>query len=256
MNTARSRRPSIIDRLRGEAMTGSILVSWAAALPIYAITGSTSKAQNFGLSLFADLCSAMVGMDMNVKGEHNAWRQRPAVFIFNHQSHADLMVIARLVRRDLAAVGKREIGDMPILGKVLGTAGAVFIDRENTASAIEAMQPLVDAIRREGKSVMLAPEGTRSDSGQLLAFKKGAFHLAMQAGVPVVPVVIHNAWAIQPKGESTFRPGTVDVEVLPPVDTGDWTREDMGKRIEAIHRKYLRILGQTGNDSKTSRQPR
>ena len=69
--------------------------------------------------------------------------------------------------------------------------GTVLIDRENTASAKEAMKPLVDVMLKEGRSVCIAPEGTRSTSTNLGRFKKGAFHLAMQAGVPIVPIVIH-----------------------------------------------------------------
>ena len=83
------------------------------------------------------------------------------------------------------------------------------------ASAIKSMTPLVDTMRVEGKSVCLSPEGTRAISPKLAPFKKGAFHLAMQAGVPVVPIVIHNSGDVQPKGDMLFHPGTVEVEVLP-----------------------------------------
>src|SRR5690606_19069670 len=133
------------------------------------------------------------GLDLNVKGEQHLWSQRPAVFVFNHQSKADVVIIASLLRRDMAGVGKQEIRDMPVIGRLLEFGGVVMIDRANAASAIEAMAPLVQAMREEGKSVALAPEGTRSVSPRLGAFKKGALHLAMQAGVPIVPIVIRNA---------------------------------------------------------------
>jgi putative phosphoserine phosphatase/1-acylglycerol-3-phosphate O-acyltransferase len=123
-------------------------------------------------------------------------------------------------------------------------AGTVFIDRENAASAIEAMQPLVDAMRNERKSVVIAPEGTRTVSPKLAPFKKGAFHLAIQAGVPVVPIVIHNAGDVAPKGDFVFRPATVEVDVLPPVDTSDWAAETIEEHVAEIRRMFQVKLGQ------------
>ena len=139
-----------------------------------------------------------------------------------------------------------------IIGRVLEAAGVVLIDRKNTASAIEAMTPLVDAMRVEGKSVALSPEGTRSISPRLAAFKKGAFHLAMQAGVPVVPIVIHNSGDVQPKGDMLYHPGTVEVEVLPPIDTSDWSTDTLDKHIADVRNMYLRALEQ---DEKSRARP-
>src|SRR3546814_12145815 len=105
----------------------------------------------------------------------------------------------------MGAVGKKEIRDIPILGKLMEWGGTVFVDRADGKSAIRAMEPLVDAIRQDGKSICIAPEGTRTLTPKLGPFKKGAFHLAMQAGVPIVPIVIHNATAVAPKNESIGR---------------------------------------------------
>ena len=179
-----------------------------------------------------------------VHGEENLWKERPAVFVFNHQSKADVVIGAKLLRRDMAGIGKKEIKKMPVIGKVLEMGGVVMIDRKNASSAIEAMQPLVEAMRNEGRSVALAPEGTRSISPKLGPFKKGAFHLAMQAGVPMVPVVIHNAGDVAPKGDFIFRPATVEVEVLPPVDTSEWSRETLDEHVRDVRNMFLRTLGQ------------
>ena len=99
-------------------------------------------------------------------------------------------------------------------------------------------------MRVEGKSVCLSPEGTRSVTDKLAPFKKGAFHLAMQAGVPVVPIVIHNSNDVQPKGDILYHPGTVNVEVLPPIDTGSWTVESLDRHIAEIRDMYLTALDQ------------
>lgn len=237
-------RPSLSQWVRSVAATVSLVPSFAAGLPIYALTGSRRDSLNFSFSLFADTASALIGLHLNVKGEQNLWARRPAVFIFNHQSKADVVIMASLLRRDIAGVGKKEIKKLPVIGKVLEMGGVVMIDRANARSAIDAMAPLVEAMRSEGKSVVLAPEGTRSVSPKLLPFKKGAFHLAMQAGVPIVPVVIRNAGDVAPKGEFVFRPATVEVEVLPPVDTDDWRVENIDEHVRDVRNRFLAALGQ------------
>jgi putative phosphoserine phosphatase/1-acylglycerol-3-phosphate O-acyltransferase len=236
-------QPGLFDFVRSVAATMSLVPTAMAGLPIWALTGSEREARNFVTSLFADVSSALIGLNLVIRGEHHLWSQRPAVFVFNHQSKADIVIIARLLRRDIAGVGKKEIRNIPLIGKTMELAGTVFIDRANAASAIEAMQPLVDALRNEGKSVVISPEGTRSVSPRLAPFKKGAFHLAMQAGVPIVPIVFLNALDVLPRGALVLRPANVRAVVLPPIDTSGWTREGLDAEIEAIRKRYLEVLG-------------
>lgn len=237
-------RPTASQFIRSVAATASLVGSFAAGLPIYALTGSRRNAQNFSFSLFADTASALIGLELNVKGEENIWAERPAVFVFNHQSKADVVICAKLLRRDLAGVGKKEIKDMPVIGRVMEMGGVVMIDRADARGAIEAMQPLVDAMRKDGKSVVLAPEGTRTVSPRLAPFKKGAFHLAIQAGVPMIPIVIRNAGDVAPKGDFVYRSATVDIEVLPPVDTSDWSVGTINEHVQDVRNMFLRTLGQ------------
>ena len=232
------------DWVRSLLMPVSLVGSFAAGLPIWALTGSRREALNFSVSLFADTASAIIGLNLKIKGEHHLWSHRPAVFIFNHQSNVDLVIVARLLRRDITGVGKREIRDLPIVGRILEAAGVVLIDRRDTAAAIEAMTPLVDAMRVEGKSVCMSPEGTRAITPKLAAFKKGAFHLAIQAGAPIVPIVIHNSGDVQPKGDMLYHPGTVEIEVLPPVDTSHWSRSTIEAHVAEVRNMYLEALDQ------------
>ncbi|MFT6098497.1 MAG: putative phosphoserine phosphatase/1-acylglycerol-3-phosphate O-acyltransferase [Arenicella sp.] len=235
---------SVFDYLKTAATQMSMLTSFAAGLPIYALTGSLNKSRNFSTSLFADTACALTGIELDVEGEENAWANRPCVFVFNHQSQADVIILPALLRRDLAGIGKKEIGNVPILGKLMQIGGTVLIDRENAASALEAMKPLVDVLQKEGRSVCVAPEGTRSTSTHLGRFKKGAFHLAMQAGVPIVPIVIHNAIDVAPRGQYVFRPATVKVTVLPAVDTSQWSGATMNQHVEEVRDMFLEELDQ------------
>ncbi|MBT8048360.1 MAG: HAD-IB family hydrolase [Xanthomonadales bacterium] len=238
-------QPQLTDFIRSVAATMSLIPSAAAGLPIWALTGSRSEARNFATSVFADVSSALIGLNLVVRDEHHLWENRPAVFVFNHQSKADMVILAKLLRRDIAGVGKKEIKAMPLIGKTLELAGTIFIDRENSASAIEAMKPLVDAMRNQRKSVVISPEGTRSITPKLSAFKKGPFHLAIQAGVPIVPIVIHNAGDVAPKGDFVFRSATVEVDVLPPVDTSGWSSETIEEHVAEVRSMFLDTLGQT-----------
>ena len=117
------------------------------------------------------------------------------------------------------------------------------MDRADTVKAIDALRPAVEALR-QGRSLAIAPEGTRSPTPRLGRFKKGAFHMAMQAGVPVVPVVFRNVLDALPKHAVVVRPATIEAVVLPPIDTRDWTPEGLDDEIRAIRRRYLEVLDQ------------
>lgn len=236
--------PSWVDYTRTLYATGSLVGAFAAGLPIWALTRSQREAANFSIGLFGDFATAITGVELEVEDEKHLWSARPCVFIFNHQSKADVMILAKLIRRDMGGVGKKEIRDIPILGKLMEWGGTVFVDRADGKSAIKAMEPLVEAIQKDGKSICIAPEGTRSLTPRLEPFKKGAFHLAMQAGVPIVPIVIHNATDVAPKNEFVMRPATVRVTVLPPVDTSDWSVRTLNDHVRDVRNMFLRTLGQ------------
>ena len=221
---------------------GSLVPAIGAGLLAGLVTGSRREAINTGGALFGDLATSLSGVDLRVEGEENLWSERPAVFIFNHQSGLDLVLMAKLIRRDVTGVGKKELLNNPLFGPLLEASGVVFVDRFNTARAIEALEPAVQALR-EGLSLAVAPEGTRSLTPRLGSFKKGAFHMAMQAGVPIVPVVFRNVLDALPKDALVVRPAIVEAVVLPPVDTSTWTVEGLNAEVKAIRNQYLEVLG-------------
>ena len=230
--------------LRSLAATGSLVGSFMMGLPLYALSGSRRDSLNFSISLFAETASALIGLDLDVRGRENLWKQRPAIFMFNHQSNADMLIMASLIRRDIVGVGKRELKNLPVIGPLMGAAGVVFIDRSDRQAAIETMKPLVQAMQEEKKSLVIAPEGTRAPTRKLGAFKKGGFHVAIQSGVPIVPVVIHNSGDISPKGDKIFRSGTVHVDVLPAIETTDWSVANIDDHVADVRNAFLRTLGQ------------
>ncbi len=236
--------PSVTDLTRTTLVYGSLVGSFLAGVPAWLLNRSWKDLTNVAISTWGDFGSAVAGLDIRTTGEEHLWSHRPAVFIFNHQSATDALIISRLLRHDFTSVAKQEMKSNPLVGTALGAVGTVFIDRSNKNKAIEAMQPAVDSLKG-GTSFAIAPEGRRSLGYNLGPFKKGAFHIAMQAGVPVVPIVIANSSDSMPKSGNIVRPAAIDVTVLPPVDTADWTKETIDQHIDDIRQMFLRTLGQT-----------
>ncbi len=205
-------------------------------------SGSWKDGVNSMIGIVGDIGTKIAGLTVVVRGEEYLWSQRPAIFLFNHQSNADFLIVAKLLKKDVVAIAKKELEKSPV-GPIFKMAGVIFIDRKNREKAIEAMKPAIDTLKN-GTSIAIAPEGTRSYNYQLGPFKKGAFHLAMQAGVPVVPIVIKNAHDVMPRGSAFMQPSIVEVTVLPPVSSKKWTKKNLDLQIEKIRNSYLNELGQ------------
>lgn len=186
----------------------------------------------------SELGLALAGIKVNIINEHNLWKVRPAVFILNHQSKLDFFIFYNIIRRELTGVVKKEAENVPIIGPFLRMAEMSFLDRSNSKKAIEALQPAVDRLNR-GLSVAIAPEGTRSYTPKVGRFKKGAFHIARQAGVPVIPVVIRNAGELMWREDSAMRAGTVDICVLDPIDVSAWSADELDDKIAEVRQLFV-----------------
>lgn len=215
--------------------------SFLAGLTYSQLTGQRRQSAELTGAISSDLVLALAGINLDVQGEQHLWSHRPAVFIINHQSKLDAQIVLSLLRRDVVGVAKKEAADLPGVGTILNWMDTALIDRKNTANAIEALQPALERLR-SGISVALAPEGTRSYSPRLSPFKKGAFHLAMQAGVPIVPIVIRNAGELASRNAVVMRPGTVQVSILPPIDVSSWSRENLDAHVEDVQALYRSTL--------------
>ncbi len=235
--------PGIKEFVRTGLVYGAFFSAALQIIPTWMLNRSRRQAVNLAVTTWGEFGSALAGIDIRVRGEQHLWEQRPAVFLFNHQSAIDVLIIAKLLRRDFNAIAKQEIALNPLVGPVFRVADTVFIDRRNHEKAIESLRPVVESLR-SGLSLAIAPEGTRSNSDRLGPFKKGPFHIAMQAGVPVVPIVIHNASDVLPKGGFFVRPTAVHVDVLPPVATDKWRPESVDKHVTEVRGMYLKTLGQ------------
>lgn len=230
------------------ARAGSVYAMMPASIvlgsPLWAVTGKKRPTLNVGFSVWSEVASAIVGLEYEIEGEEHIWSHRPAIFIFNHQSSIDTVIVAKLLRRDFTGIGKKEIKHFPVIGQAMQFADTIFLDRSSPAKAIEAMRKAGETMMEKQLSLCLAPEGTRSVGRALGPFKKGAFHLALQTKRPLVPIVIHNSADSQPSGNNIARPATIRVTVLPPILTKTWRARSLDKKIAEVRQQFLDTLGQ------------
>ena len=238
--------PSVEAVVRTGLAVGSLGPSLALGVPSALLDGDWRQAVNLGQTTWGELGTTLAGVKVQVDGEANLWAQRPAVFVFNHQSAIDTLLLCRLLRRDFVGIGKKELESYPLLGRVFRYAGTVFVDRTSTADAVAALDEAVAALQ-EGFSIAIAPEGTRSTTPRIGRFKKGAFHLAMRARVPIVPIVFINALDALPNHGLVIRPSTVRVVVHPPVATDDWTASDLPDRIMRVRELFVKTLSEAAD---------
>jgi putative phosphoserine phosphatase/1-acylglycerol-3-phosphate O-acyltransferase len=234
-------RPGVVDVLRTGAALAGLGAAGGVGVAIGLLNRNRRQGANVAAAIGPDLALALAGVELNVHGAENLWSHRPAVFVFNHQSSLDVAIVGSLVRRDLTGVAKKEAARDPRFAPIGYVADIVYIDRSDSRQARAALEPAVTRIK-EGTSMAIAPEGTRSPTPRLGPFKKGAFHLARQADVPIVPVVIRNAGDLMWRGSLVIRSGTIDVAVLPPVSTSGWTAKDTGEHAREIREQFVETL--------------
>jgi HAD superfamily hydrolase (TIGR01490 family) len=234
-------RPGVEEVARTVAAYGGLTAGLYAGVGLGLVKRSRKAAMNTTMSLGSDVGLGLAGITLDVQGEEHLWSQRPAVFIFNHQSWLDGMIVMKLLRQDVTAVAKKEVSRQPIMGQIAWLMNMAFVDRGDTDQAKAALAPVVERIG-EGYSLAISPEGTRSATPRVGRFKKGAFHMALQAGVPIVPIVIRNAGLLLWRGSTVMRKGTVQVKVLPPIDVDGWSVEDLGSHVEGVRGQFVQTL--------------
>jgi putative phosphoserine phosphatase/1-acylglycerol-3-phosphate O-acyltransferase len=230
-----------LGRARNLAAIGSLGPLAAGALSLGLLTRNKRTGINFLTRYWPEAVLALNGVRLNVTGAENLTARRPAVFLFNHRNNFDVFIVAALVKDNWTGIAKKELETNPLVGPLGKLMDAAFIDRADTVSAVAALAPIEEAARK-GLSIIVAPEGTRLDTQSVGPFKKGAFRIAMATGLPVVPIVIRNSESVAGRNSTTLSPGTVDVTVLPPVSTADWTVKDLPERVGEIRSAYVRLL--------------
>lgn len=173
-------------------------------------------------------------MMISVSGREHIDPKQTYLVMSNHQSHYDVAVIYYVLGSKIRMVAKRELFEVPVFGSAMKAAGFISVDRGNNASAIASLEDARRALEG-GTPIWIAPEGTRSPTGELMPFKKGGFVIAVETGTPVLPVSIAGTREVLPAHGRASRPGVeVYVTIHPPVDPKRWADKDPKQARDAL----------------------
>jgi len=197
------------------------------------------------------------GVRVEMEGLENLQTQEPQIVISNHQSWFDVFALAAHLPVRYRFVAKKELGEIPVFGKAWKSCGHVAVDRGNREAAIEALDQAWREIHEEKLTMVLFPEGTRSPDGKLKAFKKGAFVLAVQGQVPLVPIAVLGSRDVMAKGAFRIRKGPITLRIGEPIPTEGATIRDRNRLLKASWQAIAELKGErdlpTGADHSTSR---
>lgn len=180
-------------------------------------------------------------MKVTLSGRPAPGFQGPAIVIFNHQSGLDPIILCRVMRANIIGIAKKELRFNPVLGPLLWFAETIFIDRFAQTQNRAAFLPALKALQR-GMIIAIAPEGRRQSAEPLATFHTGAFRLALEAGVPVIPIVIHDAARLLAPHRTDLHPGTVHVEILPAIEGAQWQGKAASAMAEWAHSQMRAAL--------------
>ncbi|KAI8923029.1 hypothetical protein BC831DRAFT_473220 [Entophlyctis helioformis] len=202
--------------------------------PVLYVLGKGGLSNQWLGIVFHFLATRLVGVKVVVEGEEHLTRSRPCVFLNNHQSTMDMLTLGAVIRENTVMLAKAEIKWYPFMGQYLQLAKNVFIDRGNRSSAIETMGKVAKDLKDRNLGLFMYPEGTRSHQKNktMLPFKKGAFHLAVQQNIPIVPIVSSTYYPCYSESKMIFEPCTIHIKVLPAIDTRGMSINDVNALVE------------------------
>lgn len=207
------------------------------------------SATTFYARLFCTRLARAVGWSIDVDRPRALEDHRPCVFVSNHQSILDVIVFGAMVPSRTVALGKKEVGRIPLFGWFFRAAGNLIVDRGNSAQTGAALGRAGDIVRDEGISVWIMPEGHRNDGATLLPFKTGAFRLAAAAGVPIVPVVAEPLAAVVNTSTRRTRAGPLRIRVLDPIPPPGPDGESIGAAAAAARARMQEALDDLRRDA-------
>ena len=182
------------------------------------------------------------GCPITIDGREHLDPARPALYISNHTSIVDLFLGMWISPVGTVGVAKKQVVWYPLIGQLYLLSGHLRIDRGNSASARESLREMGDIVRKNRLSIWMWPEGTRSRDGRLLPFKKGIIHLALQTGLPIVPVVVTGAHLAWTKNSLAVRRVPIGVRAFPAIDTTSWTADKVDAYAEQLHQVFADAL--------------
>ena len=190
----------------------------------------------------------LAGLKITVRGSEYIPQNRSAIYIVNHQSNFDIPILYAGLPLQFRWMAKKELFDVPLFGLAMRRCGYIPIDRSDRRKAMHSMNEAAKQIR-EGASVIIFPEGTRTTDGQLQEFKKGGFLIAIKAQAPIVPVAIKGSFAVMSKDSWRINSGAIEMEFFPPFDTSGMKNSATGQLMENVRQPIAAKLEGAVNDN-------
>lgn len=206
----------------------------AAALAIALVRGPDGHAAVFAARRYSRLMQRVLGWRIEAEGTELFREVAPSVVMARHQSNLDVVVLGEVYPPGAIALGKKELEWIPLFGRLWTATGNVLLDRRRSGAAMEAIRRTAGAAQAAGVSLWVAPEGHRNMGREMLPFKKGVFHLALDARFPVLPLAVSPLSSVIDARRWAVRPGTVRLRVLPPVPTDDLGPGDVVVLMERV----------------------
>lgn len=218
------------------AIHSIIFCVWAIILSIFDKSGRLSHF--YSAVPWAKMILWVCGARVKVKGQENVDLHEPRIYLSNHQSYFDIFTLLAHLPADFKFVLKQELMRIPLFGIAMKRARYIAIDREEPRKAVKSINDAVSKME-EGSSMLIFPEGTRSEDGKLQPFKTGGFRLALKAGCDVVPVAITNSRNIVPKGSLKINKGTIAMNIGTPISVKDYSKKDMDRLMARVREAML-----------------
>jgi 1-acyl-sn-glycerol-3-phosphate acyltransferase len=214
---------------------------WAIILSLFDKNG---KLNHFYCAVpWAKVALWICGVKVNVRGLENVDSEIPRVYVTNHQSYFDIFALFACLPVSFRFVLKQELMRIPIFGFAMKSAGHVALDRTDHRKAVKSMNEAAEKMKR-GASMLIFPEGTRSEDGRLQPFKNGGFRLALKAGFDVVPVTIINSRHIVPKGSLRINKGTFGLNIGTPISIKDYSKKDVDRLMKVVREAIMNQMGE------------
>ena len=214
-----------------------LVISTTVSALMALIGGIFNHYSKYATAVFRTWARSLVwaaGMKLEVTGLENVEPDESYILIANHQSHMDIPVLTWGLPIPQRIIAKKELFKIPFLGWGMKAVGMLSIDRSNRKQSFETLKEAEEIIKTYRLSILAFPEGTRSDDGNIHPFKKGPFVLAINTGLPLLPVSVSGTRKIIPKGKISLRAGRVKVHIHPPVATKNLNLGDRNKLVEKV----------------------
>lgn len=189
------------------------------------------------------------GSSIEVEGIENLALDHPQIIASNHQSWFDVFALAATIPKRYRFIAKEELRKIPLFGLAWESAGHISIDRKDRSKAIKALDTAAEVMRADHSAIVIFPEGTRSPTGELLPFKKGAFMMALRTGIEILPTACIGTRAIQKKGDWRVHRGRIIVRFGSPIDSSQFDEAHREELMLVVRERIAAMLDQPENQT-------